>query len=181
MDKDKALKLALDALELHLTHHEHGCVYLDPALAAIKEALAQPEQEPVAWELRAGKTDRVLIEITNNPERAHNWKASLAEVVPLYATPPKAEQEPVAWTDLLREARDNCKASIVEEGISASRKEYRIDLEARLTAELNTTPPTREWIGLPEEQFVEAARLAEAGNYLVAFQRIQQWLRDTNA
>ena len=41
--------------------------------------------------------------------------------------------------------------------------------------------PTREWIGLPEEQFVEAARLAEAGNYLVAFQRIQQWLKETNA
>ena len=43
--------------------------------------------EPVAWELRAGKTDRVLIEITNNPERAHNWKASLHEVVPLYTAP----------------------------------------------------------------------------------------------
>lgn len=51
----------------------------------------QPEQEPVAWELRAGKTDRVLIEITNNPQRAHDWKASLEEVVPLYTTPPKRE------------------------------------------------------------------------------------------
>jgi hypothetical protein len=47
----------------------------------------KPEPEPVAWELRAGKTDRVLIEITNNPERAHNWKASLHEVVPLYTAP----------------------------------------------------------------------------------------------
>ena len=42
------------------------------------------EQEPVAWELR---TDRVLIEITNNPERARNWRASLNEVVPLYTAP----------------------------------------------------------------------------------------------
>ena len=49
MNEREALKLALEALELHLAHHEHGCVYLDPALAAIKEALAQPEQEPVAW------------------------------------------------------------------------------------------------------------------------------------
>ena len=40
----EALKLALEALELHLTHHEHGCVYLDPAVTAIKEALAQPER-----------------------------------------------------------------------------------------------------------------------------------------
>ena len=55
--------------------------------------MAQPEQEPVAWELRAGKTDRVLIEITNNPERAHNWKASLNEVVSLYTTPPAAQHQ----------------------------------------------------------------------------------------
>jgi len=38
----------------------------------------------------------------------------------------------------------------------------------------------REWVGLTDEEFVEAARLAEAGNYLVAFQRIQQWLKEKN-
>jgi len=38
----------------------------------------------------------------------------------------------------------------------------------------------REWVGLTEDQFLEAARLAEAGNYLVAFQRIQQWLKEGN-
>jgi hypothetical protein len=55
-------------------------------------------------------------------------------------TPPQPiKQEPVAWVELLREARDNCKASIVEDGISALLKEYRIDLEARLTAALNTS------------------------------------------
>ena len=43
------------------------------------------KQEPVAWELRAG--NRVLIEITNNPQKAHDWKASLNEVVPLYTAP----------------------------------------------------------------------------------------------
>jgi hypothetical protein len=42
------------------------------------------EAEPVAWELRAGKTDRVLLEITNNAERAQDWRASLMIVVPLY-------------------------------------------------------------------------------------------------
>ena len=86
----------------------------------------------------------------------------------------KPEQEPVAWLDLLREARDNCKASIVEEGISASRKEYRIDLESRLTAALNTSPPAqRTWVGLTDEerklvrnsvgynQFVTAGEYAE--------------------
>lgn len=55
---------------------------------ALRERLAQPEQEPMAWELRMGNTDRVLIEITNNPKRARDWKASFNDVVPLYAAPP---------------------------------------------------------------------------------------------
>ena len=63
-----------------------------------------------------------------------------------------AQPEPVAWLELLREAKDNCKASIVEEGISASRKEYRIELEARLTAALNASPPKRPWVGLTAQE-----------------------------
>ena len=71
-----------------------------------------------------------------------------------------AQQEPVAWFELLREARDNCKASIVEEGISASRKEYRIDLEARLTAALNTSPPAQRkpWVGLTDVEIASACK-----------------------
>jgi predicted Zn-dependent protease len=38
----------------------------------------------------------------------------------------------------------------------------------------------RPWVGLTYAQFLEAARLAETGNYLVAFQRIQQWLQELN-
>ena len=57
-----------------------------------KNAHPQPKQEPVAWELRKGKTDRVLLEITNDPKRAHDWNCSLEEVVPLYTHPPKQWQ-----------------------------------------------------------------------------------------
>jgi len=63
--------------------------------------LAQPEHEPVAWELRMGNTDRVLIEITNNPQKAHDWKASLNEVVPLYAAPRQ-------WVGLTEEEIKEC-------------------------------------------------------------------------
>jgi len=38
----------------------------------------------------------------------------------------------------------------------------------------------KPWQGPTDEQFTEAARLAEDGNYLVAFQRIQQWLKEKN-
>jgi hypothetical protein len=49
MTKDEALKLALDALENHTAiKHPQQIHYRDSAIAALKEALAQPAQEPVA-------------------------------------------------------------------------------------------------------------------------------------
>jgi hypothetical protein len=41
-------------------------------------------------------------------------------------------------------------------------------------------PAQRPWVGLTEAQFLEAVRLAENGNYLVAFVRIQEWLKEQN-
>ena len=40
--------------------------------------------------------------------------------------------------------------------------------------------PEREWVGLSQENFLEACEIAERGNYLVAFQRIQQILKERN-
>jgi hypothetical protein len=47
---------------------------------------------------------------------------------------------------------------------------------------LYTTPPApkREWQGLTDEEFLEACQLAERGNYLLAFQRIQARLKERN-
>jgi len=38
----------------------------------------------------------------------------------------------------------------------------------------------RTWVGLSQENFLEACQIAERGNYLVAFQRIQQMLKERN-
>jgi hypothetical protein len=38
----------------------------------------------------------------------------------------------------------------------------------------------RPWVGLTDEDFLEACQLAERGNYLVAFQRIQTKLKEKN-
>ena len=38
----------------------------------------------------------------------------------------------------------------------------------------------RQWVGLTDEDFLEACQLAERGNYLVAFQRIQIKLKERN-
>jgi hypothetical protein len=40
--------------------------------------------------------------------------------------------------------------------------------------------PKREWVGLTDEDFLGACQIAERGNYLVAFQRIQQILKAKN-
>ena len=45
----EALHIALDALENPNDIDEYNRSKYDLAIAAIKEALAQPEQEPVAW------------------------------------------------------------------------------------------------------------------------------------
>ena len=42
------------------------------------------------------------------------------------------------------------------------------------------TTPQRTWVKLTNEQYLEACKIAEGGNYMVAFQRIQQWLKDSN-
>ena len=68
----EALKLALEALER--LHYEMFTHQGEKAIAAIKEALAQPEQEPVAW------------------EQFHEHMAG-----PFYKAPPQPEKEPVAW------------------------------------------------------------------------------------
>jgi hypothetical protein len=38
----------------------------------------------------------------------------------------------------------------------------------------------RTWVGLTDEDFLEACQIAERGNYLVAFQRIQTKLNEKN-
>ena len=45
---------------------------------------------------------------------------------------------------------------------------------------LYTTPPQCQWVGLTDEDFLEACQIAERGNYLLAFQRIQIKLKEKN-
>jgi hypothetical protein len=53
MTKDEALKLALEALESTLSDNQPYIVKCGKAITAIKEALAQPEQEPSCPECKA--------------------------------------------------------------------------------------------------------------------------------
>ena len=89
MTKDEALKLALEALKYPLNQlHENFNVDMAELLAhraitAIKEALAQPEQEPVAILHRYPSKCRMTVEYTDEitEVREGSW--------PLYTTPPQ--------------------------------------------------------------------------------------------
>ena len=94
MIKDEALKLGLEALEGFIPYlplkDGAQCNRYDKAIAAIKEALAQPEQEPVLWMMPDGKTvDKWALQF---------YGGQVGK--PLYTTPPalaQPEQEFVAW------------------------------------------------------------------------------------
>ena len=51
---------------------------------------------------------------------------------------------------------------------------------AELKAALAQKEQVKPWVGLTQESFSEACRLAEDGNYLTAFQRIQAELKEKN-
>jgi hypothetical protein len=96
--KDEALKLALEALETAWTYDEDNADgYYFEAITAIKQALAAPVQEPVAW-MYPDDHERMLTSETfctvysvevGSPTRGES-------TVALYTTPPAAPvQEPI--------------------------------------------------------------------------------------
>jgi hypothetical protein len=150
----EALKLALEALENNRqTHHycedtwyscpkhEDGCANdsegdecncgadkanaeIDKAITAIKEALAQPEQEPVAWitEWEGQYSSGKILDYI-----AHT-RGGKVEYTPLYTTPPQR-----TWVGLTE--KDICEAAVKsQDGISPRNDTLRfaIAIEAKL-------------------------------------------------
>ena len=117
VSKDEALKLALEAFEclkrdFDADQFEWGIA--DEAITAIKEALAQPEQEPVAWMFQHEETGRmnyVSNDGIHTPTMFLGMNPRYAFVCPLYTTPPKREW--VGLTD--EEIEQGCKESWVTE------------------------------------------------------------------
>ena len=125
MTKDEAMKMALEALEclkrdFDADQFEWGIA--DEAITAIKEALAQPEQEPVAW------------------EQFHEHMAG-----PFYKAPPQPEKEPVAWGVFEVNLHDMffTEAEAVE---MAQLKGNHAEVKPLYTA------PQRTWVGLTAKE-----------------------------
>ena len=84
--KDEALKLALEALQFSGNIWHMDCKK-DEAMTAIKEALAQPAQEPLAWiekDIQCDDFDPDSVTCEKPARAADGW-----EWIPLYTTPPQ--------------------------------------------------------------------------------------------
>jgi len=83
MTKDEALNLALDALETSMYPQQKQL----QAITAIKEALAQPEQEPVVWMYQDKSTHDVRFQKHMRGFVDHGATYE----TPLYTSPPQQE------------------------------------------------------------------------------------------
>ena len=97
MTKDEALRMALEALEadeLDMVDDGSGNMVFrkEQAIAAIKKALSEPEQEPVAWMFQHDETGRmnyVSNDGIHDPTMFLGMNPRYALVCPLYTTPPQ--------------------------------------------------------------------------------------------
>ena len=120
MSKEReALKLALEALEYASTGNRRPEI-IGPAITAIREALAQPAQEPVAWISKRGVVYPLDAKYEVHP---------INELQPLYIDPPKRPWVGLTDNDYLN-ALDN-------HPYEGSDRELWLVLEAKLK-ELNT-------------------------------------------
>jgi hypothetical protein len=145
----EALKLALEALEEAWYHvgtfqpTEKAIGLYDEARTAIKEALAQPEQAPVAQ----------IVSDANgflSTQWADEWTPNEGDK--LYTTPPqRTEQEPVAF-----DCCGNCLRPKHEHQGDNCPKPYTTTWNAwDYPFAPDTTPPQRTWVDLTDEEVSE--------------------------
>ena len=131
--KDAALRLALEGFE-NIRHHfdtdEYAHEVAVKSITAIKQALKQPELEPVAWGMR---NDDGKIYDCICPKEHDRVEGEYT--VPLYTSPQQPEQDPVAW-------KDKTYGNLHHQDFGNSTPLY-------------TSPPKREWQGLTDEEMHE--------------------------
>ena len=149
----EALKLALEALEPFTTPNwaGSGVDKCNEAITAIKAALAQPEQEPVAW-VCYGSSDSKMHDI--------DFEQIDVDALPvgtmLYTHPPqRTEQEPTAkYSDIVSDGGFDPRNKF---DAQPQRTEPAIDKSAaiRIATALGWTPP-HTWVGLTDDEIWEA-------------------------
>ena len=174
MTKDEALKLALEALKQIDEAMPFPVAKL--AQASIKKALAQPEQEFVAWEqfypdigkpqievlklaLEALEADELDMVDDGSGNMVFRKEQAITAMEKLLAQP---EQEPLAWIS-------TGPARMIH--WTADKPAYGDDW-----VPLYTTPPQRTWVGLTEDE----AFACKGRDYFETYKAIEAKLKDKN-
>ena len=140
MDKDEALKLALEVLEQlqgGCTDHDDGTVeaitvWCPEVIDAIKAALAQPVQEPVACVYKA---------TTKKGETAHFGEYSTAKAWAGWGT---VEQVPLKTLTLISKSIKPCPTC------EALARTVMLDQTSH-----DTNSPQRTWVGLTDQEIID--------------------------
>jgi hypothetical protein len=151
----KALELALDVLNesWHLTPKPD---YVRAAITAIEAALAQQDGQ------------------SNFCAQCEAFARELKAVKEALAAQPAQEPWCMGMNRCMTKCED-CPDEPAQEPITVlTSAGYIADEDDDIQVYQHP------WVGLTEAQFLEATRLAENGNYLVAFVRIQEWLKEKN-
>jgi len=146
----EALKMALEALspwmDTDAGHTEQHAAYY-----AIKQALEQPAQEPVAW---MAESKNGNVRFTNIGQSADQLESFGWTISPLYATPPA--QEFVCSTGL---CHYKPAAPVQDIGVEQDERVFaRIEARKNRDAAHKETAQ-RQWVGLTDEEKQEWVEL----------------------
>ncbi len=197
MTKDEALKLALEALERAVAtcfdqyphNQELRKHFFHQAITAIKEALAEPEQEPVTLRDAVLDCDAVEMRYAYEVDK-DKWEA----VIALALVEP--EQEPVAWQVMVEDEamkefsiKDAAHDWCVQQKLSGSPSAFWIRplytsppaSKPLSLAELFLNTPQREWVGLTAEDIQDLhTRIAGWGNTADFMRAVEARLKEKN-
>jgi hypothetical protein len=141
----------------------------------------QQQAEPICPECKAAVLYECVACSSNNypPKQQAEPVAWDVFELRLYGAP-QEKQHRVLWVD--RYTYPDGSTPDLDSLLEAAKTEGGIDGRAKTlhVRPLYTAPPQRQWVGLTDEDFLEACQLAEHGNYLVALQRIQIKLKERN-
>ena len=192
MKQDEALKLALDALENISTALREDDVLgsdiemLLNAITAIKEALAQPEQESTNWHV-IDPTGNV---VATEKDAIHGWarlggfKPTLEvllahhesgwRVVPAPPLPVQPDQSVAGYCKKIGELiaeRDRLRAALAQPVQPEQEPVAWEQFHEHMAGSFYTHPPQRTWVGLTDEEIADCAEKMEASDPTDSFWR----------
>lgn len=176
MDDRQLIADLLSALEYH-TEQTRPIEFSKVAIEAAREYLQKPSQQ---WS--AG-----VPPLYPKPEPGVSIKAEYEPAQPMHPEIKKMYED--YFDKCYKESSSAVPKNFIDAlrfdvAVRDAREWEKVDMREHAEGNLGigTAPPPaqRTWVGLTDEDFAEACQMAERGNYLVAFQRIQAKLKEKN-